>query len=335
MWAAHKCFMLTDQCFPPVLPANGEDDCFAIVQIENGSLTELVGAFLDLVTGYDLPVGSVVVLSSALLLRVGPAAYAEELVCAFTRVREAYAGSVRAVHGFPIPQQGSHSEVLVRSLLDIEHWLAEIDKKSTNSLPSTSAFFIANWLKVSDQGDDSLSTKRAHSTYGTARIPYSMPHSFFSLVVAFSAWSPRYCKPSQLLASMLSVCPSGMELQPVFQYLFLQRLPQTLRTLLGEQECGDIRALAASHKTQPHEVMAVQEPVGGSGSKPQVAAVQPKKKQFKKKTGGSGGGGGSGGNSGVLNHAEQARVGSGLCFNHFVWGAKVKNCVKPCNWSGN
>ncbi len=90
---------------------------------------------------------------------------------------------------------------------------------------------------------------------------------------------------------MLSVCPSGMELQLVFQYLFLQGLPQTLRTLLGEQECGDIRALAAladrlwaSHKPQPHEVMAVQEPVGGSNSDPQVAAVQPKKKQFKKKT---------------------------------------------------
>ncbi len=29
-------------------------------------------------------------------------------------------------------------------------------------------------------------------------------------------------KPSQLQASMLSVCPSGMEVQPVFQYLFLQ-----------------------------------------------------------------------------------------------------------------
>ena len=81
-------------------------------------------------------------------------------------------------------------------------------------------------------------------------------------------------KPSQLLASMLSVCPSGIELQPVFQYLFLQRLPQTLRTLLGEQECGDIRALAAladrlwaSHKPQPHEVMADQEP-RGDGVKP-------------------------------------------------------------------
>ncbi len=144
-------------------------------------------------------------------------------------------------------------------------------------------------------------------------------------------------KPSQLLASMLSVCPSGMKLQLVFQYLFLQRLPQTLRTLLGEQECDDIRALAvladrlwASHKPQPHKVMAVQEPVGGGGGEQQVAAVQPKKKQFKKKTGG-----GSSVNSGVLSHAEQARVGSDLCFNHFVWGAKAKNCIKPCNWSGN
>jgi hypothetical protein len=59
----------------------------------------------------------------------------------------------------------------------------------------------------------------------------------------------------------------------------------------------------ASHKPQPHEVMAVQEPVSGGSSEPQVAAVQPKKKQFKKKTGC---GGGSGGNSGILSHAEQA-----------------------------
>jgi hypothetical protein len=143
-------------------------------------------------------------------------------------------------------------------------------------------------------------------------------------------------KPSQLLASMLSVCPSGMELQPVFQYLFLQRLPQTLRTLLGEQECGDIRALAAladrlwaSHKPQPHEVMAVQEPVGGGDGEQQIAAVQPKKKHPKKKTSG---GGGPRGNGGVLSHAEQARVGSGLCFKHFCYGAKANSCTKPCNW---
>jgi hypothetical protein len=80
---------------------------------------------------------------------------------------------------------------------------------------------------------------------------------------------------------MLSVCPSGLELQPIFQYLFLQRLPQTLRTLLGKEECGDIRALAAladrlwaSHKPQPHEVMAVQEPVSGGSRSAQEEAIQ-------------------------------------------------------------
>jgi hypothetical protein len=129
-------------------------------------------------------------------------------------------------------------------------------------------------------------------------------------------------KPSQLLASMLSVCPLGMEIQPVFQYLFLQWLPQTLRTLLGEQDCGNIRALAAlvnrlwpSHKPQLHEVMAVQEPAGDQ----KVAAIQPKKKTLKKKSGGGSGfsGNGASGSIGsILSHAEQARVGSGLCFKH-------------------
>jgi hypothetical protein len=72
-------------------------------------------------------------------------------------------------------------------------------------------------------------------------------------------------KSSQLLASMLSLCQLGMEIQPLFQYLFLQRLPKTLRMLLGEQDCGDICALLAladwfwaSHKPQPQEVITVQ-----------------------------------------------------------------------------
>jgi hypothetical protein len=143
-------------------------------------------------------------------------------------------------------------------------------------------------------------------------------------------------KPSQLLASMLSVCPSGMELQPVFQYLFLQRLPQTLRTLLGEQECGGIggQTLGVPQTPAPRGD-------GGSGASRRqqqrtAGGRRPaKKKQFKKKTGGNGDGSGSSGNGSVLSHAEQARVGSGLCFNHFVWGAKARGCVKPCNWSGN
>jgi hypothetical protein len=49
----------------------------------------------------------------------------------------------------------------------------------------------------------------------------------------------------------------------MFQNMFLQWLPVTLRTLLGEQEPGDIRNLAAradklwaTHRQQSHDLAA-------------------------------------------------------------------------------
>jgi hypothetical protein len=70
-------------------------------------------------------------------------------------------------------------------------------------------------------------------------------------------------KPSQMLASMLVYCPFGMEQAITFQYMFLQRLPATLRTLLREQEPGDIGSLVArvdklwaTHKPQSHDLVA-------------------------------------------------------------------------------
>jgi hypothetical protein len=71
------------------------------------------------------------------------------------------------------------------------------------------------------------------------------------------------CKPSQMLANMLAYCPTGMEQTIMFQFMFLQRLPVTLRTLLGEQEPGDIKSLAAradrlwaTHRPQGHDLVA-------------------------------------------------------------------------------
>jgi hypothetical protein len=36
-----------------------------------------------------------------------------------------------------------------------------------------------------------------------------------------------------------------------------------------------------------------------------------------------------------MTHAEQARIGSGLCFNNFCYRVKAKRCEAPCTWSGN
>jgi hypothetical protein len=68
-----KCFYLADQCFPPALPSTGEGDCLAIIRTESGTLDDLVSAFLDLVRDYEVPVGTVVVITSLTHLgRLGP-----------------------------------------------------------------------------------------------------------------------------------------------------------------------------------------------------------------------------------------------------------------------
>ncbi len=95
-------------------------------------------------------------------------------------------------------------------------------------------------------------------------------------------------KPSQMLASMLAYCPAGMEQSVMFQFLFLQRLPVTLRKLLGEQEPGDIRSLAAradrlwvTHRPQSHDVVANVDAAEEQPAK--IAAVQKKEPSQKKK----------------------------------------------------
>ncbi len=94
--------------------------------------------FLDLTRGFDVPIGTVVTLASASHLgRCGVAAYARDVVAALGRVRDAFGGNVRVVHGFPIIGGGLVDEGTVWGLREIELWLAEVDKRRLCSLPRT------------------------------------------------------------------------------------------------------------------------------------------------------------------------------------------------------
>jgi hypothetical protein len=72
-------FVLSDQCFPPVLSPEGEGECIKIMRIEDGRIMELLDAFIDATKGFVIPAGSVVVLCSAShLAALGTEAYAAE-----------------------------------------------------------------------------------------------------------------------------------------------------------------------------------------------------------------------------------------------------------------
>jgi hypothetical protein len=148
-------------------------------------------------------------------------------------------------------------------------------------------------------------------------------------------------KPSELLSTMLELCPRGHETSIFFTHLFLQRLPAELRILLGEDDHQDCRALAdkadklwALHgnKTGLLAVIEQEEPAA-------VAAVVARGRRG----GGRGRGGGvvsRGRGSGAAaapitppsNPVDLARIQSGLCFYHWSFGEKANKCTSPCNW---
>jgi hypothetical protein len=125
--------------------------------------------------------------------------------------------------------------------------------------------------------------------------------------------------------------------------------------MADKQALGAMADLFAAHNSkQAHDVVAVVAAVSlldQEGEETTVAAVRPgvgggqrggggRQRgggwKAKKKQGRGGGVGGSGQQvSHTLTHAEQARVGSGLCFRHFCFGANARKCEAPCIWSGN
>jgi hypothetical protein len=139
--ASPVCFILSDQCFPPIIPVEGDGECFKILQIEDASIFELIVAFLDITKGFSVPAGSMVVLASAsYLARAGTATYAAEYVRARGHLLDAMGGGIELLHGFPIFLSGTEDSVLLRCLVDFEHWLGQVNTGRDISR-ACSAFF--------------------------------------------------------------------------------------------------------------------------------------------------------------------------------------------------
>jgi hypothetical protein len=158
-------------------------------------------------------------------------------------------------------------------------------------------------------------------------------------------------KPSQLLAAMLPFCPAGQEKQVIFHFMFLQRLPVSLRSALGDVQPGDPRALAARadrllalNPTQRASIAAAVE----SEEVSQIAAVSSSGRnrnnrgrgggRAANRGGGRGGGVNSGGGTSTAKTptpSTLARESSGLCFFHWRFGEQANRCDQPCSWQGN
>ncbi len=144
-------FVLADQNFPPMVPVGGEGECLKIVQVENGSLTELVEVFLGLTRGFDVPAGAVVLLSSpSHAAAIGTADYTAEFVRSAGRLGGAFMGGVTVLHGIPFLLGGTNNTAAIRALAEIEHWVS-ITSSGTDEISATRAAFM-DTLRQSNTG---------------------------------------------------------------------------------------------------------------------------------------------------------------------------------------
>jgi hypothetical protein len=163
-------------------------------------------------------------------------------------------------------------------------------------------------------------------------------------------------KPSELLASMLELCPQGHESSNFFTHLFLARLPAELRITLGEDDHQNIRAMAkkadslwslhgmkscfastvASHLDldEPSPVAAVSSRGfgrGGGRGRNSRGGSAGSSRGGGQQTGGQQSPGQSKAAASLLPR-EMARIQSGLFLSHFNNGERAHSCTPPCNW---
>ena len=165
-------------------------------------------------------------------------------------------------------------------------------------------------------------------------------------------------KPSDLLATMLEICPRGWEKENFFTFLFMSRLPLNVRVLLKGVPTANLQLLAEA----ADEASALHSPAGNyvnninvAGQNVHVLAQEQENLVAALKSAGFKQGKGKKGNfrsgpgkkdstkmpttadESELPQSRAARVAAGVCIFHWRYGKNchVGKCRQPCSFQEN
>jgi hypothetical protein len=165
-------FILSDQNFPSMVPAEGEGECLKVILIENCALADLVEVFLGLTRGFDMPAGAVVLMSSAShAAAVSTADYASDFVRAWGALRGAFAGAVTVLYGVPFLLGGTENSAALRAIAEIEHWV-RLTSRGTDTVSATRAIFADSLYGTHEHHDQQCILRLASSQNSTEKSTY-------------------------------------------------------------------------------------------------------------------------------------------------------------------
>jgi hypothetical protein len=138
------CFILSDQCFPPTMPAAAGFNCMTVLRVEDGRLDELADIF-----GYyfskhlkpgagGLAHGSIILIGSlAQLADLGTELYAQELVRTVSDLAGKLGVGVSILPYIPVPIAGIQSAELIARLADLDSWILTTTSQPNIALPDS------------------------------------------------------------------------------------------------------------------------------------------------------------------------------------------------------
>jgi hypothetical protein len=118
--------LLTDQCYPAVLPAHGSAMCMKIIRREFGSLNQLAAELMDLARGKFEKESLVLIFSGTYLAKVGTVAYNEDLTGAVAAIKSVTGQEIKVAPLPPLFLGGCESKVVIRSCAEMSVWAESV-----------------------------------------------------------------------------------------------------------------------------------------------------------------------------------------------------------------
>jgi hypothetical protein len=145
-------------------------------------------------------------------------------------------------------------------------------------------------------------------------------------------------RPSELAVDLMALCPQQDVDWDTIKYMFLFRLPPTMKALLGEYNPSTLTELVAradalldAEAARDNTVAAaVEESTVATAGVAAPSSSWKRKADFKKKNPAKKQHGDSGGDNDPGPWKDM-----GLCWTHYNFGNKAHKCKPPCNWQEN
>jgi hypothetical protein len=175
------CFVLADQNFVATLPGTDSKNCLKIVRVENASLSELSGIFIEIMENKFIKPGSCVLISSlSFLSRVGVSAYAAEWRICINMLTSKWPGilvsPVFPIHFSVIP--GS----LFGDLLVLHSWFSKMYTGTNQGLSQAWDRYVEH-LRNFSEGAENLDSPETSSPLLPSTLDLNsgfVPHKFAS-----------------------------------------------------------------------------------------------------------------------------------------------------------